>query len=246
MSGSPEALEWDGAPARARVGFTTRRGGVSEGPFASLNLGLLTDDEPRRVVENRRRAVEAVGGDPDEATMALQVHGGRVTEARPLGVVTPGMPYEACDGLWTDVPGRALMLVTADCLPVALAPAEGPRRLAVLHVGWRGLLDGIVASGVAVLGREHALHAAIGPGIGACCYEVGEEVAEPYRERFGPDVAPNGRLDLPLAAERALRDAGCVAVERVGGCTACDPVRFFSHRRDRGVTGRQGVVALLA
>ena len=178
--------------------------------------------------------------------MAFQVHGARVTRAEPPGVVTPGTPYERADGLWTDVPGRALMLVTADCLPVAIAAGEGARRLAVLHVGWRGLLAGIVENGVAAVGAQHALHAAIGPGIGPCCYEVGEEVSGPYRERFGADVVPDGTLDLPLAAERALRAAGCVSVQRVGGCTACDPERYFSHRRDGGRTGRQGIVGLLA
>ena len=89
---------WEGAPDGVRVAFATRLGGVSEGPFASLNLGLLTDDEPERVVENRRRACEAAGIDAASATMALQVHGARVTEARPTGVVTPGTDYEPCDG----------------------------------------------------------------------------------------------------------------------------------------------------
>lgn len=246
MTEALELLEWERAPAGVRVVFSTRRGGVSDGPFASLNLGVLTGDEPGRVVENRRRLMARVGAEPEVATMALQVHGARVAEAEPLGVVAPGTPYERADGLWTDVPRRALMLVTADCLPVALVPADGPRRLAVLHVGWRGLLGGIVENGVASVGRGRAFHAAIGPGIGACCYEVGEEVSRPYRDRFGADVAPDGSLDLPLAAERALRSAGCVSVERLGGCTACNPARYFSHRRDGGRTGRQGIVGLLA
>ena len=237
-------LAWKGAPPGVRVRFTTRLGGVSEGAFASLNLGLLTDDEPERVVENRRRACEAAGVDPETATMALQVHGARVTEARPRGVVTPGTDYEPCDGLWSDRPGQGMLLVTADCLPVALARANGTPRLAVLHVGWRGLLAGIAAEGVRAVG-EGAV-GALGPGIGPCCYEVGEDVAAPFRERFGPDVVRDGRLDLPLATERALREAGVGSVERVGGCTACDPERFFSHRRDQGRTGRQGVVAALA
>jgi hypothetical protein len=238
-------LPWKGAPHGCRVTFTSRVGGVSEGAFASLNLGLLTEDEPTRVVENRRRACEAAGVDPERATMALQVHGARVTQARPLGVVTPGTDYEPCDGLWSDRPGQGMLLVTADCLPVALARRDGAPRLAVLHVGWRGLLAGIAEAGVAALGEQGAA-AAIGPGIGPCCYEVGAEVSGPFRERFGPDVVCGSRLDLPLATELALREAGVASVERVGGCTACDPARYFSHRRDRGRTGRQGIVAALA
>jgi polyphenol oxidase len=239
-------LPWDDAPSQYRVAFSTRLGGVSDGPFRSLNLGVLTGDDPRRVVENRRRICGGVGADPETATMALQVHGARVTQARPLGVVTPGTPYDACDGLWSDRAGQAMMLVTADCLPVALARTGGDApRLALLHVGWRGLLAGIVEAGVAALGRGETV-AAIGPGIGPCCYEVGEDVAGPLRERFGDDVARDGTADLALAAERALTREGCASVQRSGLCTACDPDLFFSHRRDRGRTGRQGVVGLIA
>ena len=218
---------------------------MSAGPYRSLNLGIQTGDDPERVVENRRRLCDAVGADPETATLARQVHGADVTETRPLGVVTPGTPYDRCDGLWTERRGQAMMLLTADCLPVALARLDGPPRLAVLHVGWRGLLAGIVEAGVAALGERHAA-AAIGPGIGPCCYEVGADVAAPLRARFGDDVARNGTADLPLAAERALRAAGVASVEATRLCTACNPERFFSHRRDRGVTGRHGVVGLIA
>jgi len=235
-------LRWDAAPQGVEVAFSTRDGGVSEGPYASLNLGILTEDDPGRVVENRRRLCDAVGVAPEAATMAFQVHGTRVTHARPTGVVTPGTDYEQCDGLWTDEPGQGLMLVTADCLPVALARTDGSR-LVVLHAGWRGLLAGIAEAGTAAADGETV--AAIGPGIGPCCYEVGEEVAGPFRARFGDDVAPDGHLDLPLAAARALEFSGVKRVDRVGGCTACDPDTYFSHRRDRGVTGRQGIVAAL-
>ncbi len=249
-----DVIRWD-APAPYEVVFTTRNGGVSEGPFRSLNLGLLTGDEPGSVVENRRRACSSAGVDAETATMALQVHGARVTEAAPLGVVTPGTPYERCDGLWSDRPEQAMLLVTADCVPVALARPDGPPRLAVLHVGWRGLLAGIVENGVAALdgssgGKATDRHAdgvaaAIGPAIGPCCYEVGEEVAGPYRERFGDDVVRGRNLDLPEATERALRAAGIARIERIRRCTACEPDLFFSHRRDRGVTGRQGGLAWL-
>jgi polyphenol oxidase len=236
-------FRWD-APGPYRVAFSTRLGGVSEGPFASLNLGILTSDEPERVVENRRRLCAAVEADPETATMAWQVHGGDVAEARPHGILGR-VVFDRCDGLWSDRPGQAMALLTADCLPIALARANGTPGLAVLHVGWKGLLAGIVESGARALG-DGPLAAAIGPGIGPCCYEVGEEVAGPYRERFGEDVLRERNLDLPEAAARALRAAGVEPVERSSHCTACEPELFFSHRRDRGITGRQGIVAVIA
>ena len=239
-----EVIRWE-APGPYEVAFTTRRGGVSEGPFAALNLGLLTGDEPSCVVENRRRACEAVGTDARRATMVRQQHGGTVVRADGRGIVTPGTAFQRADGLWSDEPGQPIVALTADCLPIALARANGASpRLAVLHVGWRGLLAGIVASGVRALAGGR-LAAAVGPGIGPCCYEVGEEVAKPFRATFGGDVVRDNRLDLWTSAERALRAAGCETVERTDLCTACDPARFFSHRRDDGRTGRQGVVAAL-
>ena len=233
-------FDWD-APGPYRVAFSTRVGGVSEGPFESLNLGILTTDEPERVVENRERLCTAVGVDPRTATMAWQVHGGEVTEARPRGILERTL-FERCDGLWSEERGQAMVLLTADCFPVALARANGRPGLAVLHVGWKGLLGGIVEAGVAALGTE-SLAAAVGPGIGPCCYEVGEEVAGPFRERFGADVLRGSNLDLAEATELELRAAGVESVHRTGHCTACEPDLFFSHRRDRGLTGRQGVVA---
>jgi polyphenol oxidase len=238
-------FEWD-APGPYRVAFSTRLGGVSEGPYESLNLGILTDDEPDRVVANRRRLAEEIGADAETAAMAWQVHGARVTEAVPRGVVTPGTIYERCDGLWSDRPGQAMMLIGADCFPVALCRASGPSALAVLHVGWKGLLGGIAQAGVDAIRDGGPVTAAIGPGIGPCCYEVGEEVAAPYREHFGADVMQGRNLDLAEAAARALRSAGCETVWRSGLCTYCAPELFFSHRRDGGRTGRQGVFAYIA
>jgi len=196
------------------------------------------------VVENRRRLCEAIGADADGATMAWQRHGATVTRAQPRGIVTPGTVYDHCDGLWSDERGRAMLLITADCVPVAIArrPDPGVRpALAVLHVGWRGLLAGIVAEGVRGVGPGR-LAAVVGPAIGPCCYEVGEEVAGPAREAFGTDVARDGKLDLWTCVERALRAAGCAHVDRIDVCTSCNPDRFFSHRRDGGRTGRQGVI----
>ena len=219
------------------VVFTTRLGGVSEGPYASLNLGRKSGDEVERVDENRRIVCEAIGADVARLALNFQVHSARVREAEPA---TRG---EQADGLWTDEPALPILALSADCLPLALARTDGSRpAVAVLHAGWRGLLEGIVAGGVEALGGG-SLAAAIGPGIGPCCYEVGEEVAAPFRERFGDDVVREGRLDLWTSAERALRAAGIDRVDRFDRCTACEPETFFSHRRDHGRTGRQGVIA---
>ena len=218
------------------VAFTTRVGGVSEGPYASLNLGRKSGDDPERADENRRIACAAIGADVEKLALNYQVHSNRVLRA------AAGARGEHADGLWTDEPGLPILAMSADCLPIALVRTNGAPAVAILHAGWRGLLEGIVPSGVAALGAEN-LAAAVGPAIGPCCYEVGEEVAAPYRERFGDAVVRGGHLDLWASAERALRAAGVGRIDRFDRCTACEPEAFFSHRRDAGRTGRQGVIA---
>lgn len=213
---------------------------MSEGPYESLNLGRKSGDDLERVDENRRRACAAVGADVERLALNFQVHSDRVLQA------VPGARGAHADGLWTDEPGVPILAMSADCLPVALVrEGRGRPAVAVIHVGWKGLLAGIVAAGADALGAG-TLAAAIGPGIGPCCYEVGEEVAGPYRDRFGGDVLHGRNLDLWTSAERALRAAGVARVERFDRCTACEPEAFFSHRRDRGNTGRQGVIAYVA
>jgi len=239
-------IRWD-APGPYVVGFTTRAGGVSTGAYESLNLGALTEDDPLNVAENRRRACVEIEADPETATMAWQHHSTDVRQAESRGIVTPGTVFDRCDGLWSDQPRQAMMLLTADCLPVALARDGTNGRtpaLAILHVGWRGLIGGIAAAGARALGGGR-LVGAIGPGIGPCCFEVGPEVAEPFRAAYGDDVVSGRNLDLWSAAERALRSVGCEEVERTDLCTSCNAELFFSHRRDQGVTGRQGVVAYI-
>ncbi len=233
-----ELIGWD-APGPYVVAFSTRRGGVSAAPFDTLNLGRLTDDDPERVAENRRRLCAELGTDSDRLCFGRQVHGAEVRRATGRG--EPG------DGMWTDAPGEPLLVFTADCLAVAIVRANGgaPPAVAALHVGWRGLLADILANAASVLG-DGPVAAAIGPGIGPCCYEVGPEVAGPFRERFGDDVVADGRLDLWTSAERALAAAGIADVHRTDLCTACNPELFFSHRRDEGRTGRQGMVAYVA
>jgi YfiH family protein len=222
------------------VAFTTRLGGVSQGAYASLNLGRKSGDDVDRVEENRRIACEWIGADVERLALNYQVHSARVLQA------VAGVRGEHADGLWTDEPGLPILAMSADCLPIALARlGTDERAVAVLHVGWRGLLAGIVEAGARAIDGG-TLAAAVGPGIGPCCYEVGEEVAAPFRERFGDDVVSDGRLDLWRSAERALRAAGAARVERFDRCTACEAETFFSHRRDAGRTGRQGVIAHVA
>jgi purine-nucleoside/S-methyl-5'-thioadenosine phosphorylase / adenosine deaminase len=230
-------IRWHG-PGPYTVAFTTRRGGVSDGPFASLNLGLLTGDEPARVLENRRRVCTAVGADPERLAMNIQQHSATVNRAH------AGRRGEPGDGLWTDERGLPMLKLTADCLPIALARTNGDApALAVLHAGWKGLLEGVAAAGVGALGGSPA--AVVGPAIGPCCYEVGPEVARPFAGRFGRSVVRGRKLDLWTVAERALREAGCLSVDRVDLCTACHPELFFSHRRDGKPRGGQGVIGLV-
>jgi YfiH family protein len=203
--------------------FTTRRGGVSEGPYASLNLGLRTDDDAERVGENRERVRAQAGA--ARLAHGRQVHGTRV--------VVDGHGIEEADGQVTTQPDVAAIVLVADCLPVALA---GPGAVAMLHAGWRGLAGGVLEEGVRALG-EGPVAAAIGPGIGPCCYAVGDDV----RAAFGSSGAT---VDLKAIARERLAAAGAAAVHDCGVCTMCTPPDLlFSHRRDGPRTGRQGGLA---
>ena len=211
----------------AAVAFSTRLGGVSEGPYESLNLGILTDDERERVETNRERLAAAADIDFESIAMGWQVHGTDVKEwdAQPNGEL------DKVDAHVTARDDLTLLVLVADCLPVALA---GGGRVAMVHCGWRGLAGGILARAVAHFDEPPA--AAVGPGIGKCCYEVGDEV----RERFDARFADGRKLDLRAIADDLLRAAGVEVIEHVDLCTSCRADLFFSHRRDAGVTGRQG------
>jgi YfiH family protein len=227
-------IRWD-VPGPYRVAFSTRVGGVSEAPFDTLNLGRMTEDDPDRVEENRRRLCSELEVEFVRLTLNRQVHSATVHRATAGSRGVPG------DGLWTDEPGVPMLKIAADCLPIAIARANGRAALALLHAGWQGLLEGIVEAGVGRLGGGR-LAAVVGPGIGPCCYEVRDDVAGPYRAAFGREIVRDGRLDMWNAAERALREAGCETVERIDLCTSCHPELFFSHRRDGARTGRQGIL----
>jgi YfiH family protein len=231
-------FRWE-APGPYEVVFSTRLGGVSEGPFESLNLGRRTGDDVDRVDENRRRLCATLGADEQKLALGYQVHSTIVNRAQAGSRGTPG------DGLWTEEPGVPVVTLGADCVLLALARTNGAApALAVLHAGWRGLVDGIVDAAARLLGGR--LAAIVGPAIGPCCYEVGEDVAGRFRERFGPGIVSKGKLDLWSAAEQAARSAGATHVERVDLCTACRPDLFFSERRTGRPRGTQGVVGLVA
>jgi YfiH family protein len=234
-----DTLELPGAQAI----FSTRRGGVSEGPYRSLNLGVLTDDEPERVAENRGRLARAAGVDTGDVVMGWQVHG---TDLRDWDGPDPQAAYAQpgdkelprVDGHVTAEVGLALLVLVADCYPVALSDGK---RAAMLHCGWRPLAGGIVEKAVAAFESPPA--AAVGPGIGGCCYEVGPEVAERFAEVPG---ALEGRmLDLRRVIAARLAESGVREVAHLDRCTSCEPELYFSHRRDRGLTGRQAGLCVL-
>jgi len=221
----------------ALAAFATRIGGVSPAPFDSLNLGILTDDANDAVVANRERLAAALGFEPERIPIGLQVHGAELAlhsvPQEPSPFAQPGSAIAEVDGHVVTAPGLAPLVLTADCLPVALS---GPGGVAMLHCGWRGLAAGIVAAGAEAI---DATDAAIGPGIGPCCYEVGPEVLDAFAG-LGEGVASGRMLDLTEVARRLLLAAGIERIEAAGLCSGCEPELFFSHRRDAGRTGRQG------
>jgi len=221
-------------------GFSTRSGGVSRGPFASLNLGPATGDDPAAVEENHRRLADAAGFPRADLRLVHQVHGDRVIR---LDGREPPPPGAEGDALLAAVPGLAPAVRTADCVPILLAhPRSG--MVAAVHAGWRGARLRIAAATVAELAAAGAapaeLVASVGPAIGRCCYEVSPELAEGFVATYGAGVADGRRLDLREVVRLQLAGAGipAAAVDFVGGCTACDPATYFSHRRDEGRTGR--------
>lgn len=237
----------------ARAAFSTRLGGVSQRPFDSLNLGILTEDDPGAVAENRRRLAGALGREPEQIAFALQVHGTRLLRhnepahtaaAQSRGSFRTHMvrkePRDGgiaeADGHVVTEPGLVPLVFVADCLPVAL---HGPQGLALVHAGWRGLAGGIVGAAAEAVEADRA---AIGPGIGRCCYEVGDEVLGAFAD-LGDGVAVGQVLDLPEVTRRLLAAAGVSQVESAGLCTSCERELFFSHRRDSGRTGRQAGIA---
>jgi YfiH family protein len=223
----------------ARAAFSTRIGGVSAGPYQALNVAVLTGDEQDHVRENRARLAGAVGRPAEGVVMGRQVHGTEL--CRHDGAQEPRVyadvvrSPEEVDAHATSSPELTPLVMVADCLPVALV---GPGGVAMAHCGWRGLAGGMIAKAADAVRAEAA---AIGPGIGPCCYEVGDEVLGAFADLDG--VARGRMLDLTAVATALLEQAGVTEVESSGLCTSSNPDLFFSHRRDGERTGRQAGLA---
>lgn len=227
--------------AGIRHGFSTRLGGVSVGPFASMNLARAVGDDPGAVAENHRRFAAAVGYDAGRLYESSQVHGARVLRAEGRDVLATRA--EEADALVTTTPGDAVAVRVADCVPVLLA-APGVGAVAAVHAGWRGVAQRVLDAALAAMAVDPGgVIAAVGPCIGPCCFEVGDEVAaEIAAASTGAAVrrvdGAKPRVDLRAAVAAQLAGAGVRAVEQVGGCTRCEAGRYHSYRRDGKASGR--------
>jgi YfiH family protein len=231
-----EAVRWlEAELPGARAAFSTRVGGVSEAPYEELNVAVMSGDDPERVGQNRRRLADSLGRRADGVVMARQVHGAELKRHdRPQSPRVFADVIESpdeVDAQATSNPDVTPLVMAADCLPVAMV---GPGGVAMAHCGWRGLAAGIVAE---TAGAVEAEAAAVGPGIGPCCYEVGEEVLAAFDHLDG--IARGRMLDLTAVATTLLERAGVTAIESSGLCTSCNAELFYSHRRDGERTGRQ-------
>lgn len=227
-----------------RALFCTRRGGVSGEPFEELNVGLDTNDYMPAVEENRERVAQLIGIPRARWLESRQVHGSDVRVVGELPDPDAGLPE--ADGVVTTLEAAAAVVITADCLPVALI---APEAVAMIHAGWRGLAADVLRNGVAALreaGAEDEIHVAIGPGIGVCCYEVNTHVHRAFM-RYGRGTARlSNHAHLKSIARLQLQSTGIPPdhIHDVDICTMCAPRSLFhSHRRDYGGdprdTGRQ-------
>lgn len=216
----------DPEPEGARIWFFTRRGGVSKGPYESLNVSSNVGDDPAAVEKNRSLIREAMDGRPSAWSRQVHADGvARVSEA--------GFAGEA-DALVTEEAGFTLVVAVADCVPVALV---GERGVGVAHSGWRGTLAGVAGKTARELG-EASVRAYIGPCIRGCCYEVSEELARRFSREFGAGVVAGRHLSLPAAIRVDLQRAGVQEVHDLELCTGCRPDLFYSHRKEGPLTGR--------
>ncbi|MGA1375622.1 MAG: peptidoglycan editing factor PgeF [Steroidobacteraceae bacterium] len=234
------------APATVRAAFSLRSGGTSEPPWDTLNLGVHVGDDPSAVLENRRRLANALRL-PSEPVWLDQVHGNDVLEVDAHSRPTPDTRPRA-DALVTRASGVVLAIQVADCLPVLFSSRDG-RVLGAAHAGWRGLAAGVLEATVTAMGVPPAeIVAWLGPSIGPAHFEVGDEVRAAFlasqadaEEAFSPNPRGRWQCDLPALARQRLTALGLGPVAGGSWCTAADPVRFFSHRRDQR-TGRMAAL----
>ena len=234
--------------------FSTRLGGVSGGPFASLNLGNPAgspqQDDPANIARNYRLLREAVGCPDRRLVFAHQVHGACVIDPADAAVTDTlygGDELGKADAITSADAALLVSVRTADCVPVLLAAHDG-RRVAAVHAGWRGVIAGVVTAALRQFELPADVIAAVGPSIGFDAFEVGPEVADVFDAAFDPDSptrrSSDGRahIDLRLAIERQLRSVGVTRIDNTDRCTVAHADEFFSHRRDNGVTGRMAAV----
>lgn len=240
-----------------RIAFTERIGGVSEGPFASLNLGDHVNDDAACVARNRAIVAEAFGVGPDSLVVPHQVHGGaivRVADSSAEAVCRAKDEAETgADALLVEVSDVAALLCYADCVPVIVVSPSG--RFAVIHAGWRGVLAGIAEDAVRLLASldrddgcgvaEGSMNVYIGPHICRECFETGEDVRDRLVGRFGAACAPDrNHVDLSAALRTGLHGVGIERIVDADACTVCENDRFFSHRAQGGIAGRHGAFAV--
>ncbi len=237
--------------------FTTRKGGWSPPPYDGLNMGFGVPDSPENVRANRLAVLLELGLDPSLSTAMKQVHGRRIVritdENAGSGGLDHGKAFPGCDGMFTQVEGAALFATYADCVPVIIAD-RARRVIGAVHAGWKGTSIKAALALAESMGfekdRASDFLAAVGPSIGPCCYEIGEDVASELRDAGAGIalVAAGGgkyRADLGLVNASQLLGIGFLEdnVARYEGCTSCEEELFFSHRRDRGRTGRCAAIA---
>lgn len=225
--------------------FLGRTGGVSSYHLASLNMGRREEDRPENLAENKRLMARVFGTDDEKIFTVSQVHSDRLVIIDGPDVLPEEIKTQEADGIITDVKGISIGILTADCVPVLLFDRE-KKVAAAVHAGWKGTASKISARAVKIMierygSRPQDIIAAIGPAIGPCCYEVGEEVCAALGRKEGVAVQHGNKwhADLPKANMLQLQDAGVVNIDLSGICTSCRTGLFFSHRKEAGKTGRQ-------